>query len=121
MRLSVLLLAIAPLQAEADPARVEGADLRAASDGTVTATVTIRHGDTGWDDYADGWRIEAPDGTILGTRVLHHPHVEEQPFTRSLSGVAIPEGLRHVVVRARTSTTGWAEEVHGPVPVPAAP
>jgi hypothetical protein len=61
----------------------------------------LRHGDTGWDDYADGWRIETPAGEVLGTRVLHHPHVEEQPFTRSLGGVEIgPE--RHRDRRADT-------------------
>ncbi|MFV2051848.1 hypothetical protein [Aliiroseovarius sp. YM-037] len=72
--------------------------------------VTLSHADTGWDDYADGWRVEAEDGTDLGTRVLHHPHVEEQPFTRSLSGVTIPEGTETVYIRARTKPEGWAED-----------
>ncbi|KIT17797.1 hypothetical protein [Jannaschia aquimarina] len=71
--------------------------------------VTVSHPDTGWDHYADGWRVEAEDGTELGMRVLHHPHVEEQPFTRSLSGVAIPDGTARVVVRARDSVHGWGE------------
>lgn len=73
-------------------------------------SVTLRHADTGWDDYADGWRIEAEDGTDLGTRVLHHPHVDEQPFTRSLSGVTIPDGTETVYIRARTTPDGWAED-----------
>jgi len=47
--------------------------------------VTLSHADTGWEDYADGWRVELEDGTVLGTRVLGHPHVNEQPFTRSAS------------------------------------
>lgn len=62
--------------------------------------VTVRHADTGWDHYADKWDVVAPDGTILGTRVLYHPHVDEQLFTRSLSGVKIPAGLKQVIVRA---------------------
>ena len=62
--------------------------------------VTVRHADTGWDHYADKWDVVASDGTILGTRVLYHPHVEEQPLTRSLSGVKIPTGVKQVIVRA---------------------
>ena len=69
--------------------------------------MTLLHGDTGWDDYADGWRVVAADGTELGLRVLHHPHVNEQPFTRSLSGVEIPDGMTTVYVEARTNTDGW--------------
>ena len=68
--------------------------------------VTVRHDDAGWDHYADGWRIFAPDGTELGYRELLHPHVEEQPFTRSLSGVSIPEGVTVVILRAEDSVLG---------------
>lgn len=46
-------------------------------------------------------------GEVLATRVLHHPHVGEQPFTRSLSGVAIPAGIQRVRVRARDSVYGF--------------
>ncbi|MEM0945173.1 MAG: hypothetical protein AAGI70_14645 [Pseudomonadota bacterium] len=69
--------------------------------------VTVAHADTGWDHYADAWRIVAPDGTVLGTRTLHHPHVNEQPFTRSLSGVQIPEGIDEVIVEAHDNVDGW--------------
>lgn len=72
--------------------------------------VTLSHPDTGWEDYADGWRIELADGTILGTRVLGHPHVTEQPFTRSQSGFAIPDGVLEVFVRTRCNVDGWADE-----------
>jgi hypothetical protein len=51
--------------------------------------------------------VLAPDGTVLGTRVLQHPHVDEQPFTRSLSGVAVPPGLVQVSIRAHDSVHGW--------------
>lgn len=70
--------------------------------------VTIAHPDTGWDHYADAWRIEAPDGSVLGQRDLAHPHVEEQPFTRSLSGVTLPDGLTEVRVRPHCSVDGWS-------------
>uniref|UniRef100_UPI002626C40D hypothetical protein n=1 Tax=uncultured Boseongicola sp. TaxID=1648499 RepID=UPI002626C40D len=74
-----------------------------------TFSVTLRHADTGWDDYADGWRVVTQDGTVLGTRTLFHPHVDEQPFTRSLSGVEIPEATARVFIEARTNADGWGE------------
>jgi hypothetical protein len=35
----------------------------------------------------------------------------EQPFTRSLSGVATPEGTGTVFIRSRTNVDGWAEAI----------
>ena len=48
---------------------------------------------------------------MLGERVLLHPHVDEQPFTRSLSGVTVPSGTEQVTVRAHDSVDGWGPEV----------
>jgi hypothetical protein len=73
--------------------------------------VTIRHPDTGWDHYADGWRILDMDGNELGMRVLLHPHVNEQPFTRSLSGVEIPVGTEKVLVRGQDNQHGYGPEI----------
>jgi hypothetical protein len=42
----------------------------------------------------------------LGTRVLYHPHVDEQPFTRSLGGVRIPAEVTSVILRAHDSVHG---------------
>ncbi|AZQ65678.1 hypothetical protein EF888_00140 [Silicimonas algicola] len=107
----LLPLAFLPAAAFADDAVIEGATA-ARTGGTWTFEVTLSHGDTGWDDYADGWRIVTGDGIELGTRVLLHPHVDEQPFTRSLSGVTIPDGLATVYVEARTTREGWGEARH---------
>jgi hypothetical protein len=74
-----------------------------------TVHVTLAHPDTGWDHYADGWEVRDSAGKSLGLRVLHHPHVKEQPFTRSLSGVAIPKGTEAVFIVPRCSVDGWAE------------
>ena len=74
--------------------------------GTYRFDVTVAHADTGWDHYADRWDVVAPDGTVLGTRTLLHPHVDEQPFTRSLSGVVVPPGVTTVTVRAHDSVHG---------------
>ncbi len=75
--------------------------------GTWRFRVTVRHADEGWDHYADRWDVLAPDGTILGVRTLLHPHVEEQPFTRSLGGLEIPEDVASVTLRARDSVHGY--------------
>jgi len=68
--------------------------------------VGVQHADTGWKHYADKWEVLTPDGDILGLRKLLHPHVDEQPFTRSLSGVKIPASIRQVTVRAHDSVHG---------------
>tara|TARA_R110002126_G_scaffold291806_1_gene459552 strand:- start:13333 stop:13731 length:399 start_codon:yes stop_codon:yes gene_type:complete len=88
---------------EADVVAVEA---RQGSDGSWRFDVTLRHGDEGWDHYADRWDIVGPDGTVYGKRVLAHPHVNEQPFTRSLSGVVIPDNLVSVVVRGHDLVHG---------------
>ncbi|NIY77753.1 hypothetical protein HED22_19035 [Thalassospira sp. HF15] len=67
---------------------------------TYRFDVTVAHDDTGWDHYANVWQVIGPDGAVLGERVLAHPHVNEQPFTRSLSGVTIPEDIKGVTLRA---------------------
>ena len=69
--------------------------------------VTVAHEDTGWEHYADAWEVVAPDGKVLGVRTLAHPHVNEQPFTRSLGGVKIPAGVDSVTVRAHDKVHGW--------------
>lgn len=84
------------------------------TDGTWTFHVTVQHPDTGWDDYADGWDVVTPDGQVLKitpddpfTRLLLHPHVGEQPFTRSQSGIRIPYGVTSVTVRAHSLVRGF--------------
>ncbi|MFM2356151.1 MAG: hypothetical protein RLZZ528_1887 [Pseudomonadota bacterium] len=107
-RLSVLLvLAASPLLADSP----EVVSARAFPAGDYwTIEVTIAHPDTGWDHFAKGWSVSTEDGTELGYRELAHPHVDEQPFTRSLEAVQIPEGTRVLVIRAKCSMTGWASE-----------
>lgn len=70
---------------------------------TYHVDVSVAHADTGWDHHADKWDVVAPDDTVPGTRILHHPHVNEQSFTRSLSGVAIPANIDQVMIRAHDS------------------
>ncbi|MFQ5755179.1 MAG: hypothetical protein ACE5H7_03690 [Acidiferrobacterales bacterium] len=71
---------------------------------------TLRHADTGWEHYADAWRVVTRDGRVLGTRTLHHPHVDEQPFTRGLRGVSIPKDVTVVFVEAHDKVHGWGPQ-----------
>ena len=91
---------------QAGQADVVRAQIHTAADGTCTVSATVRHADTGWEHYADRWEVVGPDGEVLATRKLWHPHVDEQPFTRSLSGVQIPPQFGHVSVRAGDSRHG---------------
>ena len=104
---TIALFALLATPAFADPASIEHVTFTK-NGGNFTFSVTIRHKDTGWDDYVDAWRIKDESGAVLGERSLAHPHVEEQPFTRSLSGVAIPTGTTAVWVEARDTVGGWA-------------
>ncbi|MEQ8397295.1 hypothetical protein [Thalassobaculum sp.] len=103
--LTVLAASPAASAGEADVLKV--AIMSFAKDGTWTFDVTVRHDDTGWDHYADKWDILGPDGRVLATRVLLHPHETEQPFTRSLDGVVIPPGVSAVTVRAHDTVHGY--------------
>ena len=57
--------------------------------------------------YADAWRVVTPDGVVLGVRELGHDHQFEQPFTRSLRAVEVPDDVSAVTVEARDSVNGW--------------
>lgn len=99
----LLVMSGAGIAGEAD---VVGAKASKSSDGTWSFDVTVAHADEGWDHYANRWDVIAPDGTVLGTRTLHHPHETEQPFTRSLRGVSVPDGVASVTIRANDSVHG---------------
>ena len=106
--ISLLCALSAASPALADAPRIEGATAHQ-NGSSWTISVTLSHADTGWEHYADGWRVLDMEGAELGMRVLHHPHVDEQPFTRSLSGVSIPEGTTKVQIQARDNVGGWSE------------
>lgn len=106
MRLILVPIILTATLVRADPPEIVGAEL--SPDGRLS--VTLRHGDTGWDHYADGWRLETEDGTVLVTRVLAHPHVNEQPFTRALFDVVLPDETGPLYLRASCNRDGWATE-----------
>ena len=105
MRIAMVIAALAgpALAGEADVVKATASF----AGGSWRFDVTVRHADSGWDHYADAWRVVGPDGTVYATRTLYHPHVDEQPFTRSLTGVQIPAGVTSVIVESHDIVHGW--------------
>lgn len=101
----VLLLAAPALRA----GDVSIVDVRVECPHDCNFSVTLEHADEGWNHYANQWDVVTLDGKLLKSRVLHHPHVDEQPFTRSLSGVKIASDVKQVRIRARDSKHGYSK------------
>jgi hypothetical protein len=104
----LLLLLLAPTVLLAGAVEIVLVELRQ-SGGEWQPSVTLHHADSGWEHYADAWRIRARDGQVLSLRTLYHPHVDEQPFTRSGPAFALPPGSSGVVVEAHDSVHGWSD------------
>lgn len=96
----ILLTSLSAVAGEVDVLDVKA---EKSANNSYRFSVTVKHADEGWDHYANKWDVVDPEGNVLGTRVLAHPHVNEQPFTRSLSNVDIPHGTEYVVIRAHDS------------------
>ena len=79
------------------------------SGGVWYFSVTLKHDDSGWRHYANAWRIVDSSGKILGIRKLLHPHVNEQPFTRTLGEVKIPKNTKIIFVEASDLLHGWSK------------
>lgn len=90
-----------------DYAQVRSVTVQQSGD-TWRFSVEVEHHDQGWDHYADRWVVVDPhDGTVYGRRVLAHPHDNEQPFTRSQSGISIPSDRDRVLVVAACNVHGF--------------
>jgi hypothetical protein len=103
-----LCLALLPCLSLASAVRAGEADVVAAEatcgeNSVCRFSVTVRHADAGWDHFADRWEVLTDSGQVVATRVLRHPHLKEQPFTRHLPGVKVPEEIRRVRIRAHDS------------------
>jgi hypothetical protein len=77
------LLLLVPQPLVAGGVEIVFAELRR-TDGQWQPSVTLRHAD--------------------------HPHVAEQPFTRSGSAFSLPPGTARVIVEARDTVHGWSED-----------
>lgn len=107
--ITTLLMIFSTSYAVANSSEVTHVDVRKTG-GNYNFSVTIKHADTGWDHYANKWEIVGANGEVYGTRILHHPHVNEQPFTRSLAGVKIPANVHSVMIRSYDTVHGVGDK-----------
>lgn len=84
-----------------------GAEAITDASGLWRFSVTVSSPYDSPERYADAWRVVDPDGNELGIRILTHDHASEQPFTRSQSGIEIPDGISEVTVQGRDLQNGW--------------
>ena len=103
-------MALHTAHATAGEADVVDASIESLGDGRYRINATVQHADEGWDHYADRWDVVAADGRILGSRELAHPHVNEQPFTRSLT-LKLPEGISIIRLQANDSVHGLGGKI----------
>lgn len=89
--------------ANAGEADVIDATAERGTGGLWRFSATVAHADEGWSHYANKFEVVDMNGKVLAVRVLAHPHENEQPFTRSLDGVEIPEDMEKVLIRAGDS------------------
>ena len=61
--------------------------------------------------HTDAVRVIGDDGVVYGILELTHPHAGQQPFSRTLRDVEIPESVTKVIIEGRDSTYGWGGEV----------
>ena len=87
---------------------------REEQDGTWTFHVSVKHPDTGFRDFADGWDLVTSNGAVIKadptqrfTKILRRPHVKEQPFTRTVKGLELPKDVVKLTVRAHDSVGGF--------------
>lgn len=91
----------------ADCPEVLAAELIEVGAEVFNVNTTVRSLDVDGASFADAWEVRTLDGEVLGVRVLTHAHTNEQPFTRSLSGVDVPVDITEVEVVARDSVRGF--------------
>jgi len=111
--LSLLLLAFAgsaamPVEAaEQKYPDVVGVKAKARGPNIFDFDVTVSSPYDSAQRYADAFRAMGKDGEVFGERKLLHDHASEQPFTRDLYGVVVPDGVRKVVIQAKDQKYGY--------------
>ncbi|PKN56663.1 MAG: hypothetical protein CVU56_14905 [Deltaproteobacteria bacterium HGW-Deltaproteobacteria-14] len=86
-------------------ADIVGLDVTGAA-GDYAFTVIIASDDVDCEHYTDWWEVVLVDGTLVYREVQLHPHVDEQPFTRTGGHLAIAEDAL-VLVRAHFHPDGY--------------
>jgi len=110
LRAAVVALALICASPLALPgaADVIAATARQAADGSWSFEVTMRCDDRGADYFCDRFEVLTPTARVVGVRRLLHDHTDEQPSTRDLQGVHVPDGFpRGVLIRGHHHIRGY--------------
>lgn len=100
MRISLLTLILTvSMKVQANEADVISASAEHIGGTFFRFEVTVQHHDESWEHFVKAWEVLDDEGTVLGARILAHPHVKEQPFTR-FHTINIPEEVHEVRIRA---------------------
>ena len=118
-RLLLLFMVAAACSADAQPGSgseqrfpdVVAVKVRASGPNLFDFDVTISSTYDTPKRYADGFRVYTPGNEVLGERKLLHDHQDEQPFTRDLYAVKIPQAVKTVLVQARDQKFGYGGKV----------
>jgi len=103
-------LTLITANAFAGEADIVNVTIESLGDGQFRISATVLHADSGWEHYANRWDVLDESGQVIGSRELAHPHVNEQPFTRSLS-IRIPASVKSITVRANDSVHATGGEI----------
>ena len=109
--LSMALIGLASMQASGSETQqypdVVGVEVQPRGENRFDFAVTISSPYDTAQRYADGFRVMGADGRTYGERKLLHDHANEQPFTRELTGVAIPPDVDTIIVQGRDQKSGY--------------
>jgi len=89
---------------------VEDVEVEKVDDNTADLSVTVSSPYDTPERYADGWRVLDQDDEVLGEHTLMHDHADEQPFTRTQTGLTIPDGTQELTVEGRDLKNGYGGE-----------
>ena len=82
-------------------------DITRDADGTHTIAATVSSPYETVDHFVNAITVQAPAGEELARLDLVEAHVDQQPFTETLTGVEIEPSMTEVVVRGHDSINGW--------------
>jgi len=99
---AAMLYVLTALYTQAGEVDVINVTIESLGEGKFRINATLDHGDTGWDHYANRWDVLNESGEVIGVRELAHPHVNEMPFTRSVT-ISIAASVKTITVRANDS------------------
>ena len=111
--LCVLLLALTTVgQVAADNVSILAAEFQRRNTDVWTVRVALKHADTGWDHYADNWRVVDSNGKVLSDIVAGAASDNRESPLRfpifSIPPATLHQGLqRHLLTIVNNAAATW--------------